>query len=104
MRPNMGEVFTIPDQAGLSMSPSAKKILIDQLIRNTTIKNINSVVKYLDRLRYVDLDATWKIVYGILDKSGGFTSPLVRANNSNVKFLLLALAEMLISALEELDE
>ena len=104
MRPNMKEVYAVPHQASLRMSPSNTKILADQLIRHTTIKNINQVVVYLDRLKDVDIDAAWKIIYGILDKSGGFTSPLVRANNSNVKVLLISLADMLVDALEELDE
>ena len=104
MRPNLKDVFNTPLEASIDLTEKETFVLARMIARNTTIENINKTVVYCDRLLADNLDAVRIIVNAILDQSGGFKSPLLRANNSDLKGLLENYLSYSLSALEELDD
>jgi len=104
MRPNLRDVFDAPNEASINMTEREVFTLAKMIARHTTIKNIGNVVAYCDRLMDDNLDAVRVIVNAVLDRSGGFKSPLVRANNSPLVDLLEVYFECSLSALKDLNE
>jgi len=104
MRPNLKDVFDNPFLASIDLTEKETFVLGKMIARNTTIENVNNVVIYCNRLLSSNLDAVRVILNAILDQSGGFKSPLLRANNSALSSLLEDYLEDSLAALEELND
>ena len=105
MQPSMQRIFDGPESVTTKLTPEQVICLGADLAAHTTIVEIDNVIAYLERLKETDLESAWRILFKILDASGGFKSPLIRANNGDkVRAFLLETTQDFIDALEELDE
>jgi len=105
MRPKYKDILETPKKASVQMTIKEAKVLADILSKHVTVKDIEKLIVYLSRLQKTDKEAAGIILWGaILEKTGGFRSPILRATNMHpLRVFIICYLDDLCALLEEID-
>ena len=105
MQPSLSDIFNNPETARVDMAESELARLSVSVAHNLSISSVNEFTTYLYRLKEFDMNAAFKLLIAVLERSGGLKSPLIRANNAvRLREFFRELMEDILEALDALED